>query len=90
MSTIGVGPDASVAPAASAEAARVLEAGDSASAPLRQRIESLTAMKQELQERVTELEDEVRILIELRNADRAELDELIAALEPLVREQTDA
>lgn len=78
------------AEAAEAEAARVLEAGEFATAPLRQRIESLTAMKDQLQERVTELEDEVRILIELRNADRAELDELIAALEPLVREQTDA
>ncbi|NDR56374.1 hypothetical protein [Aliiruegeria sabulilitoris] len=69
---------------------QALETETTAGAQLRERVGSLKSMKDRQQERITELEAELRALAEQRNADRSELDELISALEPLVKEQTDA
>ena len=79
--------------AAEAEVQRLqqaLEAETTAGAQLRERVGSLKSMKDRQQERIAELESQLTAIAELRGADRAELDGLIAALEPLVREQTDA
>ncbi len=81
------------AEAAEADADRsrqALEAEVETGTQLHEHIASLNMMKERQQERIAELEAEVRMLVEQRGADRAELDELIAALEPLIREQTDA
>ena len=81
------------AEAAEAEVTRLqaaLEAEATAAGQLRERIGSLKSMKERQQERISELEAEVKAASEVRSADRAELDGLISALEPLVKEQTDA
>lgn len=81
------------AEAAEAEVARLieaLEAETTAGAQLRERVGSLKSMKDRQQERISELESALAEISEQRSADRQELDGLIAALEPLVREQTDA
>ena len=78
---------------AEAEAVRLkalLEAESGEVAQLQERLESMTAMKDRQQERITALEAETQALSQLRGNDRAELDALIAALEPLVKEQTNA
>ncbi|SDI25274.1 hypothetical protein [Aliiruegeria lutimaris] len=69
---------------------QALEAETTAGAQLRERVGSLKSMKDRQQERITELEAELRAVAEQCSADRGELDELISVLEPLVREQTDA
>ncbi|WP_116131654.1 hypothetical protein [Tropicimonas sp. IMCC34043] len=79
--------------ASDAELARLqetLEAQARTESDLRQRIETLDATKVRLQERLVGLEAELEAVLDARNADRAELDELIAALEPLVKEGIDA
>jgi len=76
-----------------AEAVRLkalLEAETGEVARLQESLASTTALKDRQQERISGLEDELGAVSELRRADRAELDALIAALEPLVKEQTDA
>lgn len=78
---------------AEAEIARLqqaLEAESAAAAQLRERVGALKSMKDRQQERIDELEAEVRTTLERRIEDRAELDGLIAALEPLVKEASDA
>ncbi|PRY22716.1 hypothetical protein CLV78_106258 [Aliiruegeria haliotis] len=81
------------AEAAEAEVSRLqeaLEAETTAGAQLRERVNSLKTMKDRQQERIHELETQLYTQAESRDADRAELDGLIAALEPLVKEQRDA
>lgn len=78
---------------AEAEVARLrqaLEAETTAGGQLRERVGSLKSMKDRQQERILELEAELSAMADLRSADRDELDGLISALEPLVKEQTDA
>ncbi|MEM0936078.1 MAG: hypothetical protein AAF646_14705 [Pseudomonadota bacterium] len=63
-----------------------LEAEATAAAQLRERVQGLKELKDAQAERIVELEAEARMTAEARAADRAELDALIAALEPLVKE----
>lgn len=57
---------------------------------LREKVAQLEAMKDRQQARISELESAEEALRAQRGADREELDGLIAALEPLVKEQPNA
>ena len=63
-----------------------LEAEQTANAQLRERVAAVKAKKDQLQERLSALETAEAELQHRRAADRAELDDLIAALSPLVKE----
>lgn len=69
-----------------AQLREALAAEQEASAQLRERIEAMKALKDEQQERIATLEAEAGALAKARADDRAELDAVMAALEPLVAE----
>ncbi|SFB80834.1 hypothetical protein [Tropicimonas isoalkanivorans] len=86
---------AAMARAESAEAEidrlnQALETDAAAGDQLRERIDALTETNERQQERIAELETELQVLLGKQAADREELDGLIAALGPLVEEQTNA
>ncbi|WP_068110360.1 hypothetical protein [Tropicimonas marinistellae] len=81
------------AESAEAEVARLtqaLEAESDAGGQLRERVGTLKSMKERQQERIAELEAELKAIAGLRTADREELDGLISSLAPLVEGQSDA
>lgn len=73
-----------------AERAQALEAETAANAQLRERVGNLKDRKESQAARIAELEAERDALARARAEDRAELDALIAALEPLAKEQRHA
>jgi chromosome segregation ATPase len=86
---------AALARAESAEAEldrlnQALETDAAAGDQLRERIDALTETNERQQERIAELETELQVVLGKQAADREELDGLIAALGPLVEEQTNA
>jgi len=66
---------------------QALEAETTAMAQLRARVDSLSDTRDRQAARIAELEREAAEVAQARTEDRAELDALIAALEPLVKEQ---
>jgi len=78
---------------AEAEIARLkeaLEAEATANAQLRERNAALKAAKDDAIGKADALERETAVIREARGADREELDGILAALEPLVKEHSDA
>ncbi|MEQ3626464.1 MAG: hypothetical protein ABNH26_14695 [Celeribacter sp.] len=69
---------------------QALETEHTANAQLRERIAALKALKDKQHARIAQLEAEENRLRATQAADRAELDELIAALGPLIEEQSHA
>ncbi|MEM1430891.1 MAG: hypothetical protein AAGG09_15655 [Pseudomonadota bacterium] len=69
---------------------QALEAEAMAAAQLRARVDGLSETKDRQAARIAELERQTDAVEAARSADRAELDALIAALEPLVKEQRHA
>lgn len=67
-----------------------LEAEAAAAEALRTEIAGLKELHDSQQARIASLEANIDELVSLRTADRAELEEILAALEPLIREQSDA
>lgn len=80
---------AEAAEAELAQLVQALETEATATAQLRDHVTALKATRDEQQERIAGLEAQLVATADRRKADRAELEKLIAALEPLVQEASD-
>ncbi|MFV0358291.1 hypothetical protein [Tropicimonas sp.] len=87
---VGARTRAESAEAELARVAQALEAEAAASEKLHERLDGLKSARDEQQQRIADLEAQLRDSEAQRKADRTELDDLIALVEPLVREASNA